>query len=259
MVVNLRRHFPLKFPRPAYATIVVALAAFLTAQFMSPLDLFGHEEKQRKLTERQAQVDQAKRTIENALATVNAVPKAIADNEAIKLAKAELTNLQNQPVKDPQATNRSAYKALQDMNAALKEQLNSSQEFAQAQNDSKMLKSMPQPAAGEGPVADAHRALAQGDFDSAVTQLEQAVDKFDKMDEEGTGKGRRADEADGPGSCSRWPKSAGAAGHSKADAADWAESAAGATGAAAHAAGRARRQAGPAAAPADGPADACSR
>ncbi len=183
VVIDYWRHFPMKFPRPAYATIAVALLALLTARYMNPLDLFGREEAKQRQAEKQAKVDDAKRTVESALATVNAVPKGMADNEAIKLAKAELTNLQNQSIKDPDATKRSAYKALQDMNAALKEQLNSSQEFAQAQNDAKLLKTMQQPAAGQGPIAEAHRALAKGDFDSAVTQLEQSLEKFDKMDQ----------------------------------------------------------------------------
>jgi len=181
--IDFWRHFPMKFPRVAYATTAVALVALVTARYMSPLDLFGKEEQRKKQAQQQAKSEDARKTVESALATVNSVPRAVADAEAIKLAKADLQNLLNQPIRDADQAKRSALKALQDVSAAIKQQIDSGKEFAQAQNDAKMFKQLQQPAAGEGPVADAQRAMAKGDFSEAMTQLEQAVEKFDKMDE----------------------------------------------------------------------------
>lgn len=181
--IDFWRHFPIRFPRVAYATLAVALVALVTARYMSPLDLFGREQERKKHAQQQARSDEARKTVESALATVNSVPKSVADAEAIKLARADLQNLLNQPIKDADQAKRSALKALQDVSAAIKRQIDSGKEFAQAQNDARMFKQLQQPATGEGPVADAQRAMAKGDFTEAMTQLEQLVEKFDKMDE----------------------------------------------------------------------------
>ena len=66
----------------------------------------------------------------------------------------------------------------------VKQQIAQSKSVAQAQNDQKMLARITAPSDEKGPVADAHRDIAKGDFDKAVKDLAQAVDKFDKMSDE---------------------------------------------------------------------------
>src|SRR5207248_9087734 len=41
--VNLGRQFPIPFPKPAYTMALLALCAFLLAQFVTPLSLFGQK------------------------------------------------------------------------------------------------------------------------------------------------------------------------------------------------------------------------
>src|SRR5205085_6941997 len=64
---------------------------------------------------------------------------------------------------------------------AIKQQIAEDQRFAAAQNDSKLFRSMSPPSDEKGPVADAHRALAKGDFQEAINQIKQATEKFDSM------------------------------------------------------------------------------
>jgi hypothetical protein len=58
--VSLGKKFPLRFPRVAFGTLTLALAAFLTAQLVKPMDLFGKAEAQKKLVAEQIKKDDAK-------------------------------------------------------------------------------------------------------------------------------------------------------------------------------------------------------
>jgi len=181
--VSLYKRFPLKFPRVAYGTMTIALAAFLTAQLMKPMDLFGKQEQQKKMLAEQVKQQDAKKVVEQALAQVNAVPKGVADNEKVQLAKRDLELMLNAPMKNPEQTKRNAAKALQEVGDALKEQIKNNQRYAEAQMDAKMFKSAMPPSDEKGPVADAQRKLAKGNFGEAINELNDAVKKFDKMDQ----------------------------------------------------------------------------
>src|SRR4051812_30285052 len=41
--VQLGKHFPVAFPKPAYTTIALAAVAFCIAQFVQPMNLFGQK------------------------------------------------------------------------------------------------------------------------------------------------------------------------------------------------------------------------
>ncbi len=181
--IEYRRLFPMRFPRQVIGTMCVAVLALWTWS-MDPMDLLGKEEKRKQEQQQQAKVDEARRTVERALATVEAIPQAVASDEAIRLAKTELTNLKSQGIKDPEQAKRSAAKALQDVNEALKHKINSSQEYADARQQERLMKQLQPPQPGQGPVSDAHNAMVKGDFGEAVAKMEEAVEKFDKMDEQ---------------------------------------------------------------------------
>nr|MBA3273967.1 hypothetical protein [Chthoniobacterales bacterium] len=109
--VSLRKKFPLSFPKATYGTATIVAAAFLTFWLMKPLDLFGKEKAKEKIARQEIKKQDAKKVVEQALAQVNSMPKSVADNEAVKLAKADLQKMLQAPVKDPEGTKRSAAKA----------------------------------------------------------------------------------------------------------------------------------------------------
>jgi hypothetical protein len=182
VTLNLGKNFPLTFPRPAYITIALLIAVALSYWLIDPMDLFSRREKQQQQMEQQAKVEAAKKTVENALATVEAMPKTTANDEAIRLAKTDLQAALNQPITDPSKANRTAVKALQDVNEAIKQQIKNSSQYAEAQNEMKMMRSMQAPAPGQGPVSDAHRAIVKGNFTEAIDDLTKVAQNFDKMD-----------------------------------------------------------------------------
>ena len=182
LVLNSRQHFPTQFPRPAYGTVTLAILTLLTWGLIEPSKLFGREEKQRQQIAQDQKIEQARKTVQKALATVEAMPKTAQNDEAIKLARTELKAILEKPINDPAKANRTAVKALQDVNESLKEQIKNSAKYAEAQNEMKMLRSMQTPTEGQGPISDAQRAIAKGEFTEAIDELSKTVDNFDKMD-----------------------------------------------------------------------------
>jgi hypothetical protein len=182
VVLKLNEHFPLTFPRPAIATCAIALAAVLSFHYIDPLNFFDRREKQQQAQIEQQKIDKARQNVEKALATVATMPPSLANNEAIQLAKADLTAMLKEPIKDADKANRTAVRALQDVQDAIKDQVKNSSKYAEAQNQAKMLRSMQRPMEGQGPVSDAHRAITESKFDEAVQDLEKLVENFDKMD-----------------------------------------------------------------------------
>src|SRR5437762_581059 len=79
--------FPMSFPRPAMVAIGLAIVAALSFWLLPNFDLFGREAAVKRATAEVQKQDAARKSVERALATVNAVPKALADDESVKLAK----------------------------------------------------------------------------------------------------------------------------------------------------------------------------
>lgn len=180
-IVQTRQHFPLTFPRPAYGTLAMAVLA-VSLTFMNPLDLFGHQAKQQDQLAEARKQEEAKKSLQTAYVKVEAAARAHPDNEAIQNAKKDLEALLHTPPKDPLAAQRSALKALQDTRDAVTQKIQDSQSFANAKNDERMFRNMTPPAKETGPVADAHKAIADGKFDKAISELQKAAENFDKMD-----------------------------------------------------------------------------
>lgn len=179
--VSMHKQFPLPFPRVSYATLAVMLSAALVATLVKPMDLFGRVEAEKKKVELVKASEDAKKNIERALATVEAVARASGDNEQIKQARNELADLLKTPINDPAKARLTAAKALSDVSEAVKQQVKKSQKFASARSDSKAFKSLQPPEEQDGPVAKAHNALAKGEFNKAVQNLKDAGEKFDQM------------------------------------------------------------------------------
>ncbi|HEY8665461.1 MAG TPA: hypothetical protein VIL86_02290, partial [Tepidisphaeraceae bacterium] len=179
--VSLQKRFPVTFPTAGYSTMLIAALAILSFFFLPTADLFG---KQQQSIRQQAEAEKAagiRKVIERAQVKVDAVPKTAASEEAIKLAKTELANMLAKPPKDADAARLSAFKAIQNMDQAIKQQIKDSDHFAESQNDDKMFRSMSPPTDEKGPVADAHRDLIKGDYAKAVDHLRQAADNFKDM------------------------------------------------------------------------------
>jgi hypothetical protein len=179
--VSLHKRFPLAFPKTAYWSLAAAAVVFLTLWLLPSFDLFGQQTKRQALAEREIKRNEAQKTVERALATVSSYPKALQSDQAIQMARKDLEALLNKPIEDPDRATRTAFKALEQSNDALKEEIRKNSQYAMAKSNEKMLKSLNPPADAQGPVADAQRDLAKGDFAKAVDNLNQVADKFDKM------------------------------------------------------------------------------
>jgi len=114
---------------------------------------------------------------------VNSVPKAMQNDEAIKKARIDLEQMLNQPIKDSAHAERNAMKALQDVKEALKREVEQNAKYAEAKNEAKMMRNVMPAPTEKGPVADAQREMAKGEFTEAINLLEQAVSNFEKMDQ----------------------------------------------------------------------------
>ncbi|MCC7350958.1 MAG: hypothetical protein IT446_10340 [Phycisphaerales bacterium] len=181
--VSLRRRFPLRFPRIGYAAAGVAILALLAAKFVKPMDLLGHEQQRLALAQEQKRTEESKKAIGEAMARIDSMPAEVTNDPKVKEARRELEEMLKSPPKDPVQARMAAQKALQDVKESLKRTIDQSQNYANAQQDRKQFSQMP--ATGEqGPVAQAQRDMANGDFQSAIDHLRQAVNDFEKMSDQ---------------------------------------------------------------------------
>jgi hypothetical protein len=181
--LNCGDHFPYKFPRLVPVAILIGAIAFVLASYVAPLDLFGRQAAIKRLQVQQQKVEFSKKQLEDALAVVNSVPKSLADADAVKVAKQELTAQLARNIDDPAKASRTALKALEDVDAAVKQQIKTNAQYAQAKADEKMWRSIgEQPITDDGPVNEVRKELSQGNFSQAVDDLSKVVNNFDKMD-----------------------------------------------------------------------------
>jgi len=180
--VSLHKRFPVQYPMAGIGTVLAVVAVLLTLWFFPKFDLLGvRANKLAKTQQAEQQQRQAREAVKKAIAEIEAAPKAVADKQEIRLALNELKNMRDKPVIEPEHASRTAQKAEQDVQNALKERIKQNQDYAVTQEELKGFKSMEPPSNETGPLADAHRALSQGKFDQAVEDLSKAVNNFDKM------------------------------------------------------------------------------
>lgn len=178
--VSLHRQFPVRFPRAAVATVVVAVLAGLTTR-LGAMDVFGVQHRKVVAAEQEKARNETEREVKRALAVIEAAPPQVKADEQIKVARAELSAMLARPIKDPTKATRTAQRAMEDVNS-IRQKIKESQNFAQAENQQKAWKNhIRQPSDDSGPVGKAHTAMAKGEFTDAIDELAKAVNKFDKM------------------------------------------------------------------------------
>jgi len=182
--VSLHKRFPFTFPNQGWFTIAAGVVLLSTYMWFPAFDLLGKEKHTEQAMAERKRAEAAKTTVEKALATVNSYPKELQNNANIQIAKRDLESLLKQPSSDPEKTTRSAMKALQDANSAIKEEIDKSHKFADAQNDAKWMKSLEPSPQEQGPVADTQREIAKGNFSKAVENLNEVAKKFDGMSDQ---------------------------------------------------------------------------
>ena len=181
--VSLGKQFPVKVPQAAGGTVLAVIAVFLTAWLLPTFDLFGVQARQAART--QAEIltqQQARDAVHRAIAQIDSAPRSVQQSMDMKIAKRDLEDLLKRPSLDPDRAKSTAEKAVQNVQQAIKNKIQENKEFAVTQQEMKDFKDLAPPADDAGPVAQAHRDLTQGKLDDAVTNLEKAVNNFDKMD-----------------------------------------------------------------------------
>lgn len=181
--VSLHKQFPIPYPaRPANAMFGAAAITLAVFCWFPQFDLAGVQQRQVQKVEQRRHAEQvALRAVKDAIAEVETAPREVAQDEKIKLAMQDLKNFLNQPAIDAPKAAKKAQDTLKEI-AAVKEKIKNAGQYAKAQSELEDLKNVAPPSPEEtGPVADAQRALAQGNLDAAVDKLQDAVKNFDKM------------------------------------------------------------------------------
>ncbi len=179
--VDLAKQFPIPFPKPAYTTIVLGCCAFMLAQFVTPLSLFGQKTLDPKKPETQVAQQAAKEAVARALAAVESMPKSSQNSEEFRKLVAELHDLNTaSKIDDPSRANRRALQALQEVNDQTTKEWDKARKYAEAQNE--MLEALRPPDDAKGPVGKAREEISKGKFEAAEEKMEEAVKNFDKMD-----------------------------------------------------------------------------
>ena len=141
VAVNFLQHFPLRMPQSAYATC--GDDGHRAVGHADSGDWISSATRPRSNSSRipKPSVPRRKSAIKHAYASVESVPKSMANDEAIKKAQIDLQNLMKQPIQDPEAAKLSAYKAMQDARDAIKQQ---------AENNARLCRRA-EPDEGPGP------------------------------------------------------------------------------------------------------------
>jgi hypothetical protein len=181
--VNLQRKFPVRLPLASIGTVAAALCVALIALFLPTFDFLGiHSQQLAKSQEVQQSQQQARDAVRRAILAIDAAPKAVAENPEIKMARQQLETMRGQKTLDPERAQSTGQKAIEQVQQAIKQKIQDNKDFSISQEEMREFKNMAPPADEPGPIADAHRNLAQGKFDAAVQDLSKAVDNFSKMD-----------------------------------------------------------------------------
>jgi len=177
--VNLQDKFAIRFPSHAGITVAMAVAVLLAAIFVpvrtdSNPTLASAAEQQR-----QAQTN-PEQSLRKALAEIYTAPPEVQQDAQIQTAKREIEALLRKPIAEPAKARATAQKALENVDA-VKDKIKNQMQFAQAQNEMKMFRSMPGPSQPDSPVGKAHQELKEGKFTDAIEDLAAAAKNFDKM------------------------------------------------------------------------------
>jgi hypothetical protein len=183
--VSLQKRFPVQVPVMMVGTCAMVLVAALTAWLLGPHYLFGDKDPAAKA--KQAKVEEqrvaAKKSLEKAILAIDNADPAIAKSPEIVAARASLTKEYSRPIKDPAVAQRSALKAMQDMEA-IKKKVEDIRQKAIAHNEMQPFKSMGKPSDPNTPIGQAQASLQEGKFTEAIKHLDEAAKKFEQMKKE---------------------------------------------------------------------------
>lgn len=181
---DLRGSFKLHFPKHVIPSVILVLFAFGLAQFIEPRNLFASKTKQNTLPAKvsnEAERVMAKVEVEKAIARIDATPKAASDAKAVQNARAELAELLKRPDLTPDAAHRKTLAAMQELEKAAQQTLALQQHTADVKQNEELLSKLTPNEGEQGPVADAQRALAAGNFAGAAEKLKEAANAFEAM------------------------------------------------------------------------------
>lgn len=181
--VDLRRKFPLSWPKTFYGVPAWALLILLTLWLVPALKFAetaqaGEQAQQKQQEKVQAEAERIIQQTTNALA---ALPQEVAEREEFRVARDQLAQARETLTRDPAKARQTAKEAQKELSDALKNQIERGEQYAQAKENARTFRNMTPPEDAQGPVADAHRAMANADFDKAMEKLEEAVKDFEKM------------------------------------------------------------------------------
>jgi hypothetical protein len=182
---NLHRQFPIRFPARAVFMLALWLAVAGSSSYLPPHNLFAKSPPPAAKPDplRMANVDLEHRA-RQALAALDTAPRQVIDNEQLKMAQRELKEILKKPIDDVPGARKRAEEALRKIED-VKKKIEDQQKFVTSNEEKNILKNIGAPSVGEtGPIADAHRAFAEGKLAEAADELKDAVDKFDKMNQE---------------------------------------------------------------------------
>jgi hypothetical protein len=181
--VSLHKRFPVPFPKAMIATITLTVVTLLTAKFLPAYPLFADDDAARKHDQliKDNKTADARKMVAKAIAEIDNTP-ALTSADAVKIetARRELQELQGKPIHDEVAAQRSAQKAMEDMQA-IKDKVKEIHDKAlQAKNDSELFKTIGPPIDDAGPMGEVSKDIAKGDFGKAAQDVESAVKHFDQ-------------------------------------------------------------------------------
>jgi hypothetical protein len=181
--VSLHKRFPVQFPMAMLATFAVIFVTSL-ATLLDRHPLFASDDGAAKQTQAQKEKQSAdtRKLLNKAIAEIDSMPPSSpADQVKIEAARQELANLRQNPVHDEAATQRSALKAMEDMQSIKDKIKEINAKVVQARNDSELFKNMGKPLDDNGPLSDVQKDIQKGDFGKAAQDVGSAVSNFDKM------------------------------------------------------------------------------
>lgn len=182
--VDPRGKFDVRMPRLAPYALAALLFLALNHWLMPQYNILGREDPARAQRLEQQKRANVRQKLDAIARTIEQAEAKLGKTEAIEQAKQQLADLRQLAARDPEAAARRASAAQIDLQDRLREQIRSSQRFAQAQENQRQFQNNLKAPREAGPVAEAQRSLSQGDFQKALRQLEDVVNNFDKQSDE---------------------------------------------------------------------------
>lgn len=180
--VRLSGHFPLEFPKMGYFALGAILLAY-SATWLPQLDLFNLQQRNEIKHQEQANIEQSKRIIQEAMTAIEKLPPVMQSNEQIQIAKQNLSDMFAQPGTDPDKASRAANEALSRAMDAMNKQIKENKEFSDIRRTEQLLKSInDKPISGNSPVSKIQKSLSEGNLEETLEDIQKLADQFNSLD-----------------------------------------------------------------------------